>query len=751
MDFQTETLVLVCGPQASGKSTFLKNLRWEDPRTGELMPPPQGAVLSTDSLRKTFFGESHRPVDGKVVVEPRDLADPVVWKMLLDIVQVRMRERLTTFVEAVFASQDDRNAFAELAKSNGMPVQIVMLQAPLEDLVARNAAREVSVLRARLEEKFQEFVTESRWPTQVLSGDAALQTHIVRERRRIPAEIALDVIGDVHGLLEPLLQLLGKLGYTLDERGVLVHPQGRKLLFVGDFVDRGPHSLEVLELIRKAVQLGGHYAVRGNHENKVLAFLLMQQAGKVNSSWSAANARTGLELLRLAPEKRQKLETFLRELPGYYFQGDAFFAHADVARKFVPGDMALSECCYGEREMGSDTDSDSLFELCNERYTLVRGHIPATREQAPSETSRVVVVYDKGEYGGTLPAMRLEAGAKNLREAAMHMVRVPTNFNYMQERDTPEALLKRQLEKLVAQKLVTRTYDGGTGLAVYKYAKRVFYDNLWNEHPALLRARGIVFDLTAKLVQNPFTKVFNHHENGTEVDDNAKVVVTDKMNGYFTAASLHPSKYQELLVTTTGSLDSDFVKMSERFIRDERAQGPLLRVLNKNEPLSLLFEVVHPEDPHIVQQSKSDYGLYLIGARPLKADALEWTEEALDDLAEQLGSCVKRPKWTRMRFGDLVELSRTANNVEGWMVREDTPEQKTLMKKKSSWYLTTKLLGRLTEGKIKHMYTNPASFKERVDEEFFPLVDAIVQGTPVDTFIAMSDEQRVRFVADLIA
>ncbi len=747
MDFQTETLVLVCGPQASGKSTFLKNVRWEDPRTGELRMPPQGSVLSADYLRTMFFGTGLPFIDHKVVMQPRALNDGLVWQTLLSIVETRMRERMTTFVEMMLLTESERNELAKLAQKNGMEVHIVMLSASADELVERNKARAVSVPKSHLLNANDSFVKDSAWPTTQLSGAAVLQTHIVRERRLIPADVPIDAIGDVHGLLEPLLALLEKLGYVLDEQDVPRHPQGRKLLFLGDMVDRGPHSLEVLELVRKAVELGGHYAVRGNHENKLLGFLLTQEKGELSTSWSVANARTGMELLQQEPEQRARLEMFLRELPGYYVQGDIFFAHADLARTVVPGDMALSECCYGKREMGSDDDSDALFELSNPHYRLVRGHIPATRK----DSRAVVVVYDFQEYGGTLPALRLNEAESNLAFAADHMVSVPTHFNYTVARDTPEALLKRQLEKLVTQKLVTRAYDASTGLAVYKYAKKVFFDNLWNQHPALLRARGIVFDITNRLVQNPFTKVFNHHENGTELDGDTWVVVTDKMNGYFTAVSQHPAKYQELLVTTTGSMDSDFVKLSQAFIREERAYGPLMRELRKLEPLSLMFEVVHPDDPHIVQQSKSDYGLYLIGARPLQANSPEWTEEALDGLAQQLGSCVKRPAWRRMRFSDLVEMAQKAVNVEGWMVREDTAEQKTLMKKKSSWYLTTKLLGRLSEGKIKHMYANPQSFKQRVDEEFFPLVDAIVQGVPEKQFLGMEDSQRVAFVAGLIA
>lgn len=750
MDFQTETLVLVAGVPASGKSTFLKNLRWEDPLTGQLSTPPQGAVLSTDELRKAFFG-TYRPYnDHWAVTAPRASDDPFIFETLLRAVETRMRDRLTTFVEAVMSTQSERNAFAELAKKHGMPVQIVMLDAPLGDLLDRNLRREQAIPSDNLTSTYEKFDRASAWPTTHLALQDASSIHVVRERRVIDKSVAIDVIGDVHGLLQPLLQLLDQLGYQMDEHGVPRHPQGRKLLFLGDMVDRGEDSLAVLELVRKAVELGGHYAIRGNHEQKVLHFLHMSAIGKLDTLWSAANAKTSLALLRKPPEERERLERFLRELPGYYLQGDVCFAHADLAWTVQPGNMALSECCYGRRQMGETVHSDDLFETVNPTYSLVRGHIPSTTPAGEVPPSKVAVVYDKAEYGGNLVAMRLQAGAGNLEEAANQMVRVPTNFHYMEHRDTPEGKLKRELDRLVKDRLVHRAFDAHLGLSVYKYADRVHFDNLWDRHPALRRARGIVFDVANDLVQNTFTKVFNHHENGTELDEDTQVVAVGKLNGYFTAVSRHPAKHQELLVSTTGSLESDFVKMSREFIKEQRAFGPLLRELQRLEPLTLMFEVVHPDDPHIVQQSPSDYGLYLIGARPLQADALEWTEEALDELAARLGSCVKRPTWERVRFGEVVQQARTASNVEGWMVREDTAEQRTLMKKKSSWYLTTKLLGRLNEGKIKHMYAQPATFKKRVDEEFFPLVDGIVSSVPLEEFLRMDNPSRVKFVAELI-
>ena len=78
---------------------------------------------------------------------------------------------------------------------------------------------------------------------------------------------ALDIVGDVHGEWAVLQQLLRHLGY--DERGE--HPQGRRLVFIGDIVDRGPDSPAALAWVMRAREQHGVLGVLGNHELNILA------------------------------------------------------------------------------------------------------------------------------------------------------------------------------------------------------------------------------------------------------------------------------------------------------------------------------------------------------------------------------------------------------------------------------------------------------------------------------------------------
>lgn len=80
-----------------------------------------------------------------------------------------------------------------------------------------------------------------------------------------------DIIGDIHGYVEPLRGLLGKLGY-MEKGGYYSNPEGRRVIFLGDYIDRGPGIRETLHLVKNMVDSGGAFAVMGNHEYNAVCY-----------------------------------------------------------------------------------------------------------------------------------------------------------------------------------------------------------------------------------------------------------------------------------------------------------------------------------------------------------------------------------------------------------------------------------------------------------------------------------------------
>lgn len=87
-----------------------------------------------------------------------------------------------------------------------------------------------------------------------------------------------DIMGDLHGCLDELIELLGKLGYIAQDSGAYSHPNGRKMVFVGDLVDRGPKIPEVVRLVLESVKAGHAYCVPGNHDIKFMRSIWGKQA-----------------------------------------------------------------------------------------------------------------------------------------------------------------------------------------------------------------------------------------------------------------------------------------------------------------------------------------------------------------------------------------------------------------------------------------------------------------------------------------
>jgi hypothetical protein len=86
-----------------------------------------------------------------------------------------------------------------------------------------------------------------------------------------------DLIGDIHGHADALVTLLERLGY--ERIGGVYRHAGRKVVFLGDFIDRGPKIREVLEIVRSMVEQGHALAVMGNHEFNALAYHTQDRDG----------------------------------------------------------------------------------------------------------------------------------------------------------------------------------------------------------------------------------------------------------------------------------------------------------------------------------------------------------------------------------------------------------------------------------------------------------------------------------------
>lgn len=134
----------------------------------------------------------------------------------------------------------------------------------------------------------------------------------------------LDIVGDIHGEIDALKSLLKALGY--DENGQASHD--RKLVFVGDFCDRGPDSPAVIKLVEKLVSSGNAFAILGNHEINLLANDAKDGSGWFFDSRHASDLPYYAPFQRVKPAEKTRIVQFLNQLPLAFERDDIRIVHA---------------------------------------------------------------------------------------------------------------------------------------------------------------------------------------------------------------------------------------------------------------------------------------------------------------------------------------------------------------------------------------------------------------------------------------
>ena len=392
------SLVLLIGPSGSGKSSFGRK---------HFLPTE---VVSSDFCRGLVADN-----------ENEQSATGDAFELLHAIVRKRLERGRLTVVDATNVQPEARKPLIEIAREYHVLPTAIVFDLPERLCQDRNATRpdrqfgphvvrnQVRQMRQGLRGLEKEGFRHVFKLSSVEMVDAAEIERQPLWNNRKSEHGPLDIVGDVHGCLDELLELMGSLGYTVakeDGEFRVTVPEGRKLAFVGDLVDRGSATNEVLRLAMTMVKAGQAYCVPGNHDAKLLRAL---KGRDVKITHGLAESLE--QLAGESAEFRAEVVRFLDGLVSHYVfdDGKLVVAHAGLKESMQGrGSAAVREfALYGETT--GETDDFGLPIRYNwaadyrGRAMVVYGHTPVPEPVWLNNT----VNLDTGcVYGGRLTALR---------------------------------------------------------------------------------------------------------------------------------------------------------------------------------------------------------------------------------------------------------------------------------------------------------------------------------------------------------
>lgn len=402
------SLVVLIGPSGSGKSSFARK---------HFLPTE---ILSSDACRGMISdNENNQSVTNEA------------FELLHYIGAQRLALGRLTVIDATNVQPEARKPIVELArKYHCLPVAIV-LNLPERLCQDRNQTRKERdfgphvihqqhsqlrrSLRGLAREGFRHvFVLESPEEVEAVTIERVPLWNDKRQEHG-----PFDFIGDVHGCcdeLETLLQQLGYLPKRLDDDSstwgnmAYAHPDGRKAVFVGDLVDRGPRILDTLRLVRNMMIVGSALCVPGNHDMKLMRKL---RGRDVQITHGLENSLAEIDAL---PDEVRKafsneLAEFLDGLVSHYVldDGKLVVAHAGMKAEMQGrgSGKVRAFAMYGETT--GETDEFGLpvrFNWAAEyrgSAMVVYGHTPVPE---PDWLNRTVNIDTGCVFGGKLTALR---------------------------------------------------------------------------------------------------------------------------------------------------------------------------------------------------------------------------------------------------------------------------------------------------------------------------------------------------------
>lgn len=652
-------LLLLRGSAGCGKSTWIEQ--------NGLKP----FTLSADEIR-LLCQSPIMQVDGTPAISQAN--DKTVWKILYDILEVRMQHGEFTVIDATNSKASEMNRYKELCDAYRYRIYCVdFTDIPIDEAKRRNAERDIlkRVPDEVIDKMYSRFATQ-KIPAGITVIHPNELNKIWFNKMDFSNYKKIHVFGDIHGCNTVLQQ------YFKDNDGI---KDDEFYIFTGDYIDRGCENADTLNFLMSLINNKNVFMLEGNHERHL---------------WNWANDKTGASKefemytrpeLELAKVDKKEVRKFYRRLGqcAYFKYNDKTFLITHGGISTIPDNLTFVATEQMVKGTGNYNDyeivENTFKDTTPENYVQIHAH-RNTKNLPIKVNDKVYNLEGQVEFGGQLRIVQIDETGINTIEIQNTVFNAPEYITEKEEilsSSITDILLKLRSNPLITEK----KFDN---ISSFNFTRDAFERKEWNEQT--ITARGLYIDTAkAKVVCRGYPKFFNVNERPETKFETLQhrlqfpVTAYIKENGFLGLVSYNEYT-DDLFITTKSNPDGPYAEWFKNLLYDKISSDNInaLKTYIKEHNVTFAFECVDMiNDPHIIEYPESRIYLLDIINNDINFSKYEYSE--LSNIAANFGLTPKTKGYEIANWQDFYDWyyevlaeDYTYNNnvIEGFVIEDSS-------------------------------------------------------------------------------
>ena len=586
-------LLMMRGSPGCGKSTWIREHGLEQ------------YTLCADDIRM-LCSSPRMTVDGGWNIDASN--DATVWKMLFQLLEIRMQNGDFTVIDATNSKSTEMNKYKALCDEYKYRMYCVdMTDIPIEVVKERNLMRDPCkwVPDAAIDKMYSRFATQ-----KIPSGITVIKPdelyRVFFKKIDLSSYDRIHVIGDIHGCATALADYKEKVGHWLEKDC---------WIFTGDYIDRGMENADVVSALLSVYDKDNVFLLEGNHER----WLWLWANDKVCPSKEfELVTKTQLEEAGIDKKSVRKLYRRIGQCAWFDYHGKEFFiTHAGVS--FLPENPTMLATAQMIKGVGNYNDFEQVesiwHEVMPENCIQIHGH-RNTKNLPIKVNDNNYNLEGRVEFGGCLRALQITKDGIETFEIPNRVFRPAEEMfqykfqNGQQKLSIPNIILEMRNSKYIQEKKFGN-------ISSFNFTRSAFYDKAWNDMTT--KARGLFINIPkAKIVARSYDKFFNLGEREETKLENLQNVLQFPVHAYvkengFLGMISYNEETDDLFVTTKSNPEGNYAQwLREDLYRQcDTDDISFIREYCKNHNVTMVVECVDVErDPHVIAYPKTK--IYLL-------------------------------------------------------------------------------------------------------------------------------------------